>query len=360
MVRSLTTHDIRELLQKVGIEVFLLTLIERVKSDFSRWNEFDKTPRIANHYPHGVIELMPISDQNFYSFKYVNGHPNNPADGNQTVVAMGLLADVKSGYPLMVSEMTLLTALRTAATSALASQLLARKNSKTLALIGTGAQSEFQTFAHHAALGIERVQFFDVDPQAMVKFESNMSDLNIELVKCTSTSEAVKGADIVVTCTADKKQAIVLSNDDVVPGMHVSGLGGDCPGKTELDSKILPRAKLVVEFFEQSFIEGEIQHFSEAEAKKLVYAEMWELVNQAKPGRESDDEITVFDSVGFAIEDYSVLRAIYDLAEEHDIGKVEDFVPPISDPKNLYGFLTATPMKVGVKAESKVALKREG
>ena len=101
----------------------------------------------------GVIELMPICDDEYYAFKYVNGHPYNPQSNKLTVVAVGMLSQVKDGYPLMISEMTLLTALRTAGTSALAARYLAKPNSKVMAMIGTGSQSEFQVIAHHVKGG---------------------------------------------------------------------------------------------------------------------------------------------------------------------------------------------------------------
>ena len=112
-----------------------------------RWELFDKTPRLASHSAEGVIELMPTSDGEVYGFKYVNGHPRNTKDGLQTVTAFGLLADVANGYPVLLSEMTLFTALRTAATSAVAAKFLAPKGARTMAMIGNRAQSEFESLA---------------------------------------------------------------------------------------------------------------------------------------------------------------------------------------------------------------------
>ena len=102
-------------------------MLGTLEKDFGRWHEFLLSPRHATHYPHGVIELMPCADQQFYDFKYVNGHPGNPLIGRLSVVAIGLLSDVVSGYPLMISEMTLLVAFRTAATDVLAVKYLARE-----------------------------------------------------------------------------------------------------------------------------------------------------------------------------------------------------------------------------------------
>ncbi len=310
-----------------------------LRSDFLRWDEFNKIPRPAFHVPDGVIELMPIADNEFFTYKYVNGHPKNPLQNKQTIVATGQLSRVADGHPLLISEMTLLTAFRTAATAALATDLLARKDSSVLALIGTGAQSDFQALAARLVRDIKTIRFHDIDPKAMQRFANNMQHYDVELIPCKSNEEAVKGADIITVCTACKDHVNVIMNDWIQPGVHINGLGGDCPGKTELEPDLLRRAKVVVEFFEQSFIEGEIQHFSEAEAKKIVHAELWELLKGSKALRTSNDEITIFDSVGFAIEDFSVLKLTYELAKQYDIGEPMNMIPQLDDPKNLFSAL---------------------
>ena len=139
-----------------GPERIIAGILEYLEQDFARWESFDKTPRVASHTPFGVIELMPTSDHESYAFKYVNGHPSNPARGYQTVTAFGVLADVHNGYPTFLAEMTVLTALRTAATSAFAAKLLARPDSEVMAMVGTGSQAEFQALAFRIALGIRR------------------------------------------------------------------------------------------------------------------------------------------------------------------------------------------------------------
>ena len=339
MIRILTVEDVAALIAKHSLDQVLLDLIQMLKADFSRWNEFNKIPRPAFHVPGGVIELMPIADNEYFGYKYVNGHPQNPESGKQTVVATGQLSKVKDGYPLLMTEMTVLTALRTAATSALATDLLARKDAKTIALIGTGAQSDFQTLAHKLVRDIETVRYYDIDPDAMTRYQKNMAPYGLELIACNNAEEAVDGADIVIICTACKNHVDVIMDAWIKPGVHINGLGGDCPGKTEVEASLLKRTKNVVEFFEQSFIEGEIQRFSEDVAKSLIYAELWELVINQKPGRTSDTEITLFDSVGFAMEDFSVLKLAHKLAEQYDIGTDANMIPPIKDPKDLFSVL---------------------
>src|SRR5882757_1439528 len=194
MVKFFGVREMVELLRILGVEEFLSNLIRYVRDDYLRWPQFEKSARVASHSPDGVIELMPISDGEFYTFKYVNGHPVNTRSRKLTVTAFGVLADVRSGYPLLVSEMTISTALRTAATSALAASCLARGDSTVMALIGLGAQAEFQALAFKAGLGIRKLQVFDVDPAAVTKFSINMRGLGVEVTPAGSIVEAVKGA----------------------------------------------------------------------------------------------------------------------------------------------------------------------
>jgi ornithine cyclodeaminase len=338
-MKILSVTDVAELITEHGLDKCIAELIARLRSDFARWDEFTKMPRPAMHVADGVIELMPICDKEYYSFKYVNGHPKNPTHGKQTVMATGQLSRVADGEPLLFSEMNLLTALRTAATSALATDLMARKDAQTVAIIGTGAQSEFQIRALQQVRPITEVYYFDTDPEAMEKFTRNMQTAGIRLTPASTAAAAVHNADIVTVCTACKDHVAVINNAWVKPGMHLNGLGGDCPGKTELDAQILPRANVVVEYFEQSFIEGEIQRLSEPDARKLVHAELHELVTNAKTARTSDEDITVFDSVGIALEDYSVLRWVYELAERQNCGEDLQLIPELKDPKDLFVLL---------------------
>src|SRR5690606_35587026 len=129
----------------------------------------------------------------------------NTRSGRQTVTAFGVLADVQNGYPQLLSEMTILTALRTAATSAVAARPLARPDSRTMALIGNGAQSEFQARAFKALLGIDRLRLYDVDPSATVRCRNNLAPLGLDIRACATAEEAVEGADIITTATADKQ-----------------------------------------------------------------------------------------------------------------------------------------------------------
>ncbi|MDR7150874.1 ornithine cyclodeaminase [Hydrogenophaga palleronii] len=331
----LSAPEAAELVRRLGLTHCLGRLAEHIRADFLRWADFDKTARVASHSQGGVIELMPVADDHRYSFKYVNGHPGNTRHGLPTVMAFGVLADVDSGAPLFLSELTLTTALRTAAMSALAAQVLARPDSRTMALIGNGAQSEFQALAFRDLVGITSLRVFDVDPAATAKLVFNLQRSGLQVTVCSSTAEAVAGADIVTTVTADKRNALILTPDMIAPGMHLNAVGGDCPGKTELHGDILDTAKVFVEYEPQSRIEGEIQHKPE----NFAVTELWQVLVGERSGRDSTEQVTVFDSVGFALEDFSALRFMMDSAVRLGLGQRIDLIPRLADPKNLYGSL---------------------
>ena len=332
--------DVRDMVgwvARTGTEAVISGILEYLEVDFRRWEGFDKTPRVASHTPFGVIELMPTSDQESYAFKYVNGHPSNPARGYQTVTAFGVLADVHNGYPTFLAEMTVLTALRTAATSALAARALARPDSAVMAMIGTGSQAEFQALAFRSALGITSLRVYDVDPDAIAKFVRNLLPLGFQITVAGSAAEALEGADIVTTCTADKARATVVADELVKPGMHLNAIGGDCPGKTELDAAILDRSAVFVEYAPQTRIEGEIQQ----RPADFPVTELWEVLTGRAPGRTSADQITVFDSVGFAIEDFSALRFVRDRVAGTAFEQRIQLVADPDDPKDLFGLVGA-------------------
>ncbi|MCV2892002.1 ornithine cyclodeaminase [Lentibacter sp. XHP0401] len=328
-------EEMMHLILDIGLETCLADLTNYIEEDFRRWPLFDKTPRVAAHSSNGVIELMPTSDGQEYAFKYVNGHPGNMKKGLQTVTAFGLLADVESGYPLLLSEMTLLTALRTAATSALATRLLARPGSRTVAMIGNGAQSEFQALALKKVCGITALRLFDTDPEATRKCMANLAGSGLDITSYKTAEEAVMDADIITTCTADKQMATVLHDNMIGAGVHINAIGGDCPGKTELQADILNRANVFVEYPPQTRIEGEIQQM----ASDFPVTELWEVLSGTAEGRRDARQITLFDGVGFAIEDFSALRWLRDQVERLGGGKRLDLIADPDDPRDLFGMI---------------------
>lgn len=334
-VPFVSVDNMMRLVLHVGIEQMMVELAAVIEADFRRWPDFDKTPRVASHSDIGVIELMPTSDGQHYGFKYVNGHPGNMRQGLQTVTAFGVLADVPTGYPLLISEMTILTALRTAATSAMAAKWLAPRDARVMAMIGNGAQAEFQALAMKAVCGIREVRLYDIDPAAVRKCAANLAGRGLHVVPCHSAEEAILGAQIITTCTADKQYATILSDNMVGAGVHINAVGGDCPGKTELHRDILLRAGIFVEYPPQTRVEGEIQQLD----PDHPVTELWQVIAGESAGRVAADQITLFDSVGFAVEDFSALRHIYQRMQGTSFYQDLDMIADRDDPRDLFGML---------------------
>lgn len=334
-VPFVSVDNMMKLVHHIGIEQMLKGLADYIEDDFRRWDLFDKSPRVASHSKDGVIELMPTSDGEVYGFKYVNGHPKNTKEGLQTVTAFGLLATVDTGYPVLLSEMTVLTALRTAATSAMVAKYLAPKGARTLALIGNGAQSEFQALAMRVICGIERLKLFDIDSAATEKTMRNLKNFGFILEPCALPEEACEDAQIITTCTADKQYATILTDNMVGSGVHINAIGGDCPGKTELHRDIIGRSDVFVEFTPQTRIEGEIQQMPD----DFAVTEMWQVINGSAAGRTNDAQITLFDGVGFAIEDFSALRYVRDQLEATGLYQDLDMIADPDDPRDLFGMV---------------------
>ncbi|MGK6314743.1 ornithine cyclodeaminase [Neorhizobium sp. DT-125] len=335
IVPFISVENMMDLVLNIGVETFLKELSAYIEADFRRWETFDKVPRIASHSHEGVIELMPTSDGTLYGFKYVNGHPKNTRSGRQTVTAFGVLSDVDSGYPLLISEMTILTALRTAATSAVAAKYLAPENADCMAIIGNGAQSEFQAIAFKALVGVRKLRLYDIDPHATERCAHNLQGLGFDIRACASSEEAVEGAEIITTVTADKQNATILTDNMIGSGVHINAVGGDCPGKTELHRDILLRSDIFVEYPQQTRIEGEIQQMP---ADHPV-TELWQVIAGAAVGRHDAGQVTLFDSVGFAIEDFSALRYVRDQLAGTGLYENLDLLADPDEPRDLFGML---------------------
>ena len=334
-VPFVSVDNMMRLVLHIGIERAMTDLVAEIEADFRRWPLFDKTPRVASHSDVGVIELMPTSDGKTYGFKYVNGHPSNTKQGLQTVTAFGLLADVATGYPMMLSEMTILTALRTAATSAMAAKHLAPAGATVMAMIGNGAQAEFQALAFKAVCGMTELRLYDIDPAATAKCLRNLTGHALTVVPCTTAEQAIQGAQIITTCTADKQYATILTDNMVGSGVHINAVGGDCPGKTELHKDILLRSGIFVEYPPQTRIEGEIQQLD----ADYPVTELWEVISGQAEGRKDARQITLFDSVGFAVEDFSALRYVHSQLKEAGLFQDLAMIADPDDPRDLFGMV---------------------
>jgi alanine dehydrogenase len=250
-------------------------------------------------------------------------NPNNPQQGLPRVTAIVILNDPKTSFPICVMNGTLITGMRTGAVGAVAAKYLARKDSKVICIIGAGVQGRFQLTGLNEIFSIEEVRVYDILTDASKKYATEMSKkLGIPVEPCIDAEKAVRGADIIVTVTPSRKP--IVMEEWIKPGVHINAIGSDEPGKEELDPNILKKAKIVVDDYREAMHRGEINvPLSKGIIKKEdIYAELAEIVSGKKKGRESHDEITVFDATGLAIEDVAVGWEAYKKAKEKNLGKV--------------------------------------
>ncbi len=272
----------------------------------------------------GDFRVMPayLEDMEAAGVKIVNVHPQNPSKyGMPTVMATIVLIDPRTGAPLAIMDGTTITNVRTGAAGAVAAKYLARKDSRVVAMIGAGVQARFQLLALNEIFKIEEVRVNDSAEKNAKKYASEMEkQLSID-VKITDTPEAVQDADIIVTTTPVREPLIM--NEWIPEGVHINAIGADAPGKEELDPKILKRAKIVVDDWEQASHSGEINiPLSKGMLTcDEIYAEIGEIISGRKPGRTSRDEITVFDSTGLAVQDIATDWIVYKKAKKMGKGQ---------------------------------------
>ncbi|MEM4035475.1 MAG: alanine dehydrogenase [Fervidicoccaceae archaeon] len=274
----------------------------------------------------GDLRVMPsyLEELEVSAVKIVNVHVNNRRLGLPTVMAVVVLVEPATGFPLCIMGGSWLTAVRTGAAGGVAAKYLARPDSEVLAFIGAGTQARTQLEALRLVLReLREVRVYDVSKEAAEKFSSFASTIaeGARVVICDSPRAAVEEADLVVTATPSRKP--IVSDEWVRKGTHFNCVGADAPGKQELDPRILLRAKIVVDDVEQAIHSGEINvPFSEGILRREhIYGELGEVVAGLKRGRESEDEITVFASTGLAVQDAVTAKLVYDRARSRGLGR---------------------------------------
>lgn len=332
--------DIVHLLKdKITLNSFLSRLIKDLEEGFKQFAERQivTPPRHEFYFNNGSVESMSASDRDYFSCKIVNTHRENPSKfGIPTIIASGILVDGETGYPLMITGSTILTALRTGVASAIATKYLSREDdSNTLGIIGNGAQSLPQLHAISLIHNIKKVYVYDLDFNASVSFKKSAENIckDLEVNISSNSQEVCSKSDILVTATCKDKNTLPIIYDKwIEDGKHINAIGGDSPNKIELEKSLLERSKIVVDFKDQAVYEGEVQQISDGK----IYANLPEIVAGQKSGRINNDEITIFDSVGFAMEDLQVYKLIYQLAIKEKIGKRIDITSIPKYSKNIY------------------------
>jgi len=321
-MKILTIEDVKQLLtMKDAIELieaaFLEKGLKRVQmppKQYLYFKKYDGDLRIMPSYLEGLNEA---------GVKLVNAHPNNPEKyGLPTVMATIMLFDPKTGAPVCIMDGTWITAMRTAAATGIATKYLARKDVKTVGMIGAGYQAPFQLEALREVMKVELVKVYARRKERVEKLAEEMrAKLGLDVEATDTAEDAVKGADVLVTVTTSREP--VVKDEWVAEGMHINGVGADAPGKQELDPRILKRAKIIVDDWEQACHSGEVNvPLARGEmTREDIYGEIGEIVAGLRPGRTSDEEITIFDSTGLSIQDVITGWHVLRMAEQRGMGK---------------------------------------
>lgn len=286
----------------------------------------------------GLVEWMPLYKKDKeVVIKVVGYHPKNPiVHSLPTILSTISSYDTATGHLKGLVDGVLLTALRTGATSAVASKYLAQPNSSILGLIGCGAQSITQLHALSRVFELKKVLLYDVDSEAIASFRSRseMLDLSIE-VSQASLAEIMKQSDIVCTSTSiDVGQGPLFSDLETNPSIHINAVGSDFPGKTELPLNLLKSSLVVPDFLKQAVIEGECQQLEAPD----IGPDLVDLIQNQKDFESAKNSSTVFDSTGWALEDQVVMDLFLDLANEFGIGLELAIENTSADAKNPYHY----------------------
>ena len=276
------------------------------------------TPDGSFHIKAGLLNLGAS-----YFVAKVNGNfpENNTRFGLPTIQGLIVLCDGENGTPLAIMDSRDVTSLRTAAATAVAAKYLARRDSRTVTICGCGIQGRVQLTALSRVCPLESAFACDKSEELSLCFAREMeSHLKIPVTSTPDLATAVRRSDICVTCTPARHPLAGL--DHVQPGTFLAAVGADNPQKQELSPALMARSKIVCDILEQCATIGDLHHALEAGAVSPsdVHAELGEIVAGKKPGRESADEITIFDSTGMALQDVAATAAVYEKAQEQGVG----------------------------------------
>jgi alanine dehydrogenase len=261
---------------------------------------------------HGDFRAMPAALPGSAGVKWVNVHPENPSRGLPSIMAILVYNDPETGYPLAIMDATEITAYRTGAAAAIASKYLARLDSHTLGIIGAGFQAHTQILAHTELFDSISISVFDVSEAAVDKLMHSFPQFPIR--NC-SIQKAV-ASDMVCTLTPSRNP--IIKKEWIAPGTHINAIGADAPGKQELDPSILKEAVVIVDDIKQASGSGEINVPIQKGIYSVgeVYGTLAEVVAGEKKGRAHDNDITVFDSTGIAVEDIAVAKLLFEKAQQ--------------------------------------------
>lgn len=301
----LNKQDVQELLRMSDV----IKVVEDAFIAFEQ-NKASMPPKSYLIVEHGDFRAMPAAINGAAGMKWVNVHLKNKAKDLPSIMALLILNDPETGYPLAIMDATQITAYRTAAASAIASKNLARKISQSLGIIGAGHQAYTHIMAHLELYDFEEIKIYDLSKNATGRLINYFSDY--PLTECSL--EEAAASDIICTLTPSKSP--ILKQAWIKPGTHINAVGADAKGKEELEPSILGKALVVVDDVGQASTAGEINVPVSNGTYKLdqIYATLSEIIIGKKKGRTDDKTITIFDSTGVAIEDIATAKLVYEKA----------------------------------------------
>ncbi|MDI6602910.1 MAG: alanine dehydrogenase [Patescibacteria group bacterium] len=269
----------------------------------------------------GDLRIMPSYSEilEMAGTKLVNVHPENPKRGLKTVMAVIILNDPKTGLPLALMDGTYITALRTGAGGAVATKYLAKKEAKSLGIVGAGVQALFQILAISKVKKLKEIVVCDIRDEAIENLAKILAKEKIKIKK--GNLKEVCQKEIVSTTTPVREP--IVKKEWILPGTHINAVGADAQGKEELEPEILKKARIVVDCWEQASHSGEINVplAKGVISQKDIYGQLGEIVAGKKPGRENEKDVTIFDSTGLAIQDLYTANLVYKLAKRKKLGR---------------------------------------
>lgn len=262
------------------------------------------------------------------SVKIASGFYDNGKNNDlPTMIGTILLFDGRNGAPLCIMDGCLITGIRTGAAGAISSKLLARKDSKVVAVFGAGGQARMQIYALCQVMNIQEIRVYNKYKEELLKYKEDVeTNTKAKVMICDTPEQAMKEADIAISTTPSKKYLVDKSL--VKPGMHIVAVGADMAGKNEWDPEIFKGAKIVNDSIVQCISRGETRNaiISGVIKENDIYAEIGELLMGKKPLRESDEEITIFDTTGMGIQDNVTAARVYEIAKKKGLGKYFEFI----------------------------------
>lgn len=358
LTKVLTAQDLKAVVQHIGLTPLMDLMIERLEQALVDFNKATSITPTRDGFEYsvprtGLIEWMPAMQAGGPAvIKLVGYHPSNPHTYTlPTILSSALMLDTRSGSLMAMLDATFLTALRTGAASAVASRALASRDSRTLGLIGVGAQSVTQTHALSRVFEFEEVLLYDTDKACLDSFDERLSHIGLHKmrVRPVELDQLCTASDIICTSTSVAKGAgPVFPDRGLKPWLHVNAVGSDFSGKTEVPLTLLQRSLVCPDFLPQAEREGECQQLPAS----AIGPNLAELVQNPDKFASYRDRCTVFDSTGWSLEDYVAVKLLLDLADEHGYGTELAFTNCALDPKSPYAFSADDSDVAGVEADA--------